>query len=188
MTNLSEYQCEQVLAALRRLIRAVDLHSRQLVRSHGLTSPQALTLNTLIRTGECTVGELARQLNLSQATLTDILNRLAKRDLVERSRSTVDKRRVLVTATAQARELLKDAPPLLQERFMAEFRNLMDWEQSLLLSSLQRIAAMMDAEHLEAAPVLSYGPVSASPEVPDLVEKRAPSAASPEVHSKMKEN
>jgi DNA-binding MarR family transcriptional regulator len=193
MTNPSEYQCEQVLAALRRLIRAVDLHSRQLVRSHGLTSPQALTLNALIRSGECAVGELARQLSLSQATLTDILNRLTKRGLVQRSRSTIDKRRVLVTATPQAREMLKDAPPLLQERFMDEFRNLTDWEQSLLLSSLQRIAAMMDAQHLEAAPVLSNGPVTAAPEVPELVEKLTPAdspplAASPEVRSDLKEN
>jgi DNA-binding MarR family transcriptional regulator len=172
----------------------VDLHSRQLVRSHGLTSPQALTLNTLMRSGECSVGELARQLSLSQATLTDILNRLAKRDLVQRTRSTIDKRRVLVTATPQARQLLKDAPPLLQERFITEFHNLADWEQSLLLSSLQRIAAMMDAEHLEAAPVLSNGPMTASPEVPDLVEKLAPAAeatpspASPEDQSKLSEN
>jgi len=179
MADFSEYQCEQVLTALRRLIRAVDLHSRQLVRSHGLTSPQALTLNALIRSGECSVGELARQLNLSQATLTDILNRLTKRGLALRSRSSVDKRRVLVTATPQAREMLRDAPPLLQERFIAEFRNLTDWERSLLLSSLQRIAAMMDAEHLEAAPVLSSGPVAASPEVPELVEKLAPADSPP---------
>jgi DNA-binding MarR family transcriptional regulator len=165
--------CDQVLTTIRRLIRAIDLHSRQLVRSHGLTSPQALTLSTLIRDGDCTVGELAKQLSLSQATLTDILNRLVKRGLVQRSRSTIDKRRVQVTATRQAKELLKDAPPLLQERFLVEFRNLADWEQSLLLSSLQRIATMMDAEHIEAAPVLSNGPMTASPGVPDLVEKLA---------------
>jgi DNA-binding MarR family transcriptional regulator len=193
MTIASEYLCDQVLTTIRRLVRAIDLHSRQLVRSHGLTSPQALALNTLIRNGDCTVGGLAKQLNLSQATLTDILNRLVKRGLVQRRRSTLDKRRVLVTATWQARELLKDAPPLLQERFLVEFRNLADWEQSLLLSSLQRIAAMMDAEHIEAAPVLSNGQMTATPGVPDLVEKLAsvetpPQLATPDSQSTPEEN
>jgi DNA-binding MarR family transcriptional regulator len=162
---------DEVLTALRRVIRAVDLHSKQLLRSHGLTSPQVLVLNTLIRGGELTVGELAKKLSLSQATMTDILNRLGKRALVARTRSTTDKRRVLVIATEQARELLKDSPPLLQERFLDQFSALADWEQNLLLSSLQRLASMMDAEHIDAAPLLSNGPVAFSPDVPDMTAK-----------------
>jgi DNA-binding MarR family transcriptional regulator len=174
MSSSEKDLSDQVLSALRRVIRAVDLHSRQLVRTHGLTSPQLLALNTLLRSGELTVGELARKLSLSESTVTDILNRLGKRGLVARSRSPEDKRRVLVMATDQTRELLKDAPPLLQERFLDELRDLAEWEQNLLLSSLQRIATMMDAEHIDAAPVLSNGPVTPPPGVPDMVEKLEP--------------
>ncbi len=40
---------DKVIVALRRVIRAVDLHSRTLVASHGLTGLQALILcNSLI--------------------------------------------------------------------------------------------------------------------------------------------
>jgi DNA-binding MarR family transcriptional regulator len=156
---------DQVLTALRRVIRAVDLHSRQLVRSHGLTSPQVLALNALIQAGELTAGDLSRALNLSQATVTDILNRLERRGLVLRVRSCIDKRRVFVAATEQARELLKNAPPLLQEQFLARLRGLADWEQTLLLSSLQRIAGMMDAGDIDASPLLACGPVTPAPGV-----------------------
>lgn len=38
---------DQVIIALRRVIRAVDLHSRTLAESHGLTGPQALILKGL---------------------------------------------------------------------------------------------------------------------------------------------
>lgn len=173
MSSSREDLGDQILTALRRVIRAVDLHSRQLVLSHGLTSPQVLALNALIRNGEITVGLLAKKLSLSQATVTDILKRLEKRGLVARTPSTEDKRRVLVMATDQARKTLKGSPPLLQERFLDQFGALADWEQNLLLSSLQRIAAMMDAERIDAAPVLSSGPVTVFSGVADMADKLA---------------
>ena len=53
--------------------------------------------------------------------------------------------------------LLNKAPQPLQEDFIEKFQALEEWEQSLLLSSMQRIANMMDAERLDAAPVLEVG-------------------------------
>jgi len=34
-----------------------------------------------------------------------------------------------------------------------------DWEKNLILSSLQRVVAMMEATELEAAPILATGPI-----------------------------
>jgi len=152
---------DKVIAALRRVIRAVDLHSRTLVESHGLTGPQALILKAL-QNGSLSAGELATSVSLSQGTVTDILNRLEQRGLIKRIRDTQDRRRVLVQATDAGHALLKQSPPLLQERFAERFNNLQDWEQTQLLASLQRIAAMMDAEDIDAAPVLSSGSVRAT--------------------------
>jgi len=150
-----------VIAALRRVIRAVDLHSRTLVESHGLTGPQALILKAL-QGGSISAGELATRVSLSQGTVTDILNRIEQRGLVKRLRGTQDRRRVLVVATDAGLALLEQSPPLLQECFAQRFNNLQDWEQTQLLASLQRIAAMMDAEDIDAAPVLSSGSVRAT--------------------------
>jgi DNA-binding MarR family transcriptional regulator len=151
---------DQVIVALRRVIRAVDLHSRALVESHGLTGPQALILKAL-QNGNLSAGELAIRVSLSQGTVTDILNRLEQRGLIMRMRDTQDRRRVMVVATPAGLALLEQSPPLLQERFVQRFNNLQDWEQTQLLASLQRIAAMMDAEEIDAAPVLSSGSVLA---------------------------
>lgn len=151
----------QVIIAIRRLIRAVDLHSRTLVGSHGLTGPQALILKAL-QGGSLSAGELAARVSLSQGTTTDILNRLEQRDLIRRTRDTKDRRRVLVEVTHAGKRLMEASPPLLQERFAQRFNELQDWEQTQLLASLQRIAAMMDAEDIDASPVLSSGSVRAS--------------------------
>ena len=63
-----------------------------------------------------------------------------------------------------AEEVLAGAPPLLQEHFTANFARLPDWEQSQILSSLQRIVALMEAGDVEAGPILTTGPVDATPE------------------------
>jgi hypothetical protein len=39
-SSTDEFFCEQILISLRRIIRAVDLHSRLLLQQHGLTGPQ----------------------------------------------------------------------------------------------------------------------------------------------------
>ena len=152
---------DKVIVALRRVIRAVDLHSRTLVASHGLTGPQALILKAL-QGGSLSAGELAIRVSLSQGTVTDILNRLEQRGLVRRIRDREDRRRVLVETRDAGMALIEQSPPLLQERFVQRFSNLQEWEQTQLLASLQRIAAMMDAEDIDAAPVLSSGSVRAT--------------------------
>jgi DNA-binding MarR family transcriptional regulator len=159
---------EHVIIALRRVIRAVDLHSRNLAASHGLTGPQALLLKAL-QHGRLSAGELASRVSLSQGTVTDILNRLEKRGLITRLRDTTDRRRVLVEVTQQGLAVLKESPPLLQERFIQRFGQLEEWEQTQLLASLQRIASMMDAVDIDASPVLSSGSVRATPEAVEEV-------------------
>jgi len=163
---------EQILVALRRVSRAVDQYSRQLAQLHGLTGPQAMIMKTLARHDGMSMGELARAVSLSQATVTDVAKRLEARGLLERRRDSDDRRRVGIRLTAAGKRLT-DAPlPLLQEHFVAQLHELQDWEQSQLLSSLQRIAQMMNAQDLDAAPLLASGAVAASPEA--VVQVTAP--------------
>ena len=150
-------QIEAVLVALRRVMRATDLHSRELVRTTGLTSPQLLLLQTIQQMGKVGVGELAQEISLSQATVTSILDRLEDRGFVRREKSESDKRKVLTALTAKGVDAIKDAPVPLQQSFVERFGTLASWEQHQLIASLQRIAAMMDAQDIDASPVLDTG-------------------------------
>ncbi|PIE44509.1 MAG: transcriptional regulator [Gammaproteobacteria bacterium] len=148
---------EEVLVALRRVIRATDLHSKHLAKTTGLTAPQILLLQTIRARGEVTIGEIANDMSLSQATVTTILDRLEKRNLVYRERSKEDKRKVHAYLTDQALEVLKSAPIPLQDQFARQYADLHEWEQTMIISALQRVAQMMDAQHIDASPVLDVG-------------------------------
>lgn len=149
----------KIVAAIRRIMRAVELHSRQLVDEHGLTGPQLAVLREAGRLGATSVSSLARAVHLSQPTVTGILDRLSRHGYVKRVRDESDRRSVKVEVTMAGQQLLNRAPSLLQDRFRRELVKLSDWERSMILATLQRIAAMMEAETLEASPVLVAGPM-----------------------------
>ena len=176
---------EQVLIALRRIIRSVDLHSRSLVERYGLTIPQLAALRELSRRGRVPISELARAVHLSQATVTGILNRLERRALIHRSRTDPDRRRVLVELTRAGADILSQAPPPLRESFTEAFGELLDWEQTQILSSLQRVVAMMEAGDLDATPMLTTGPIDATCEHPKAFDrqKAGPVESSPSAHN-----
>ncbi len=166
----------QIVAAIRKIIQAVDLHSRRLVETVGLTGPQLAVLREATRRGPTPIGALAKAVHLSQPTVTGVLDRLARRGLVERTRDHSDRRAVNVRVTEAGRQLVESAPSLLQDRFHRRLEELQPWEQTLILSTLQRIAAMMDAESLDASPHL----VTSSPaaDVPDNSRPAAQAEAS----------
>ena len=148
---------EELFTSLRKVIRAIDLHSKHLSKTVGLTGPQLVILQQIGRQKGILARQVAKNVNLSPATVTSILDRLEARDLVHRIRSSEDKRRVGLFLTESGENLLIKAPQPLQDHFIEKFSALAEWEQSQLLSSVQRLANMMDAQDLDAAPILEVG-------------------------------
>jgi DNA-binding MarR family transcriptional regulator len=148
---------EELLVALRKVIRAIDLRSKQLNKDVGLTGPQLLVMQNISKDPGIMVRQVADNINLSPATVTSILDRLEAKLLVQRIRSTEDKRRVGVFLTEQGQMIMKDAPLPFQEHFINRFGQLKEWEQSQMVATMQRIANMMDAENIDAAPLLEVG-------------------------------
>ena len=90
------------------------------------------------------------------------LNRAKKSvalDLASRSRSDQDKRRVLLEATAKGRRCLAEAPDMLQEIFADRFAALPAWEQAMLLAGTERLADLLGAGDMDAAPLLDAGAI-----------------------------
>jgi DNA-binding MarR family transcriptional regulator len=155
MQNMQKY--EELLVSLRKVIRAIDLYSKKLSKESGLTSPQLIVLKEIDKHEGYMVKDIAQSINLSSATVTSILDRLEARSYVIRERSVTDKRKVGLHLTEQGKAVIKDAPRPLQAHFIDRFEKLQDWEQTQLVSTMQRIASMMDAENLDASPMLEVG-------------------------------
>jgi DNA-binding MarR family transcriptional regulator len=153
---------QELLIALRKVIRAIDIHSKHLSKVSGLTSPQLLIMQEIDKAPGVNSSQIAKSVNLSAATVTNIIDRLENKNLLSRIRDLKDKRKVGLYLKDDGKALLFSAPQPLQEHFINKFSNLAQWEQSQLLSSMERIAVMMNADELDAAPLLELNVLTAS--------------------------
>ena len=150
------------LIALRRILRATEMYGRRLAKEAGMTAVQFRVLQIIAERGHATPTEIAGRMGVTQATMTALINKLADRALVERQRSETDRRQTNVFITDVGKAAVDDAPDPLQQRYVKAFEALADWEQAMIVSSLERVAGMLNADALDAAPVLDLGDFTAS--------------------------
>lgn len=149
----------KTLRVLRRILRASERSGRNLATATGMTPSQLLVLQEVERLGETTPTAIATTLQFGQATVTNIVDRLAAADYLTRTRAESDRRRVLLRVTDAGKAALEAAPDLLQNRFHEGFESLPPWEQALLLASLERLASLLGATDLDAAPLIDGGAI-----------------------------
>lgn len=151
------------LIALRRILRATELYGRELARAAGLTAVQIRVLQIVAETGTSTPKTISARMGVSQPTMTTLIDRLVAKGLVERRRSETDRRQMNIFITPAGREAIDRAPDPLHDRYVEAFDALEDWEQAMLVAALERIAALLDAGHLDVAPVLDLGDIRRNP-------------------------
>ena len=132
----------QILQALRRIMRAVDLHSKQLSIKYSITTPQLVCLLTIVESKVVTVAALAKQIHLSPSTVVGILDRLEDKKLISRKRDKQDRRLVKIKPTTKGKEYAKSAPSPLQDKLMGALSRLSDLEQAAISLSLSKIVEL----------------------------------------------
>jgi len=154
---------EDALIALRQIQRRTEQASKRLAAMAGLTPSQLLVMQILSERDEVSAGEVSKMTQLKHATITSLVDKLVARNLLARRRCDKDKRRVWLSILPEGKGAITNAPDLLQDTFQARFAKLPDWHQSMLVSSLERVAALLDAEDMDAAPILDVGALDEKP-------------------------
>lgn len=153
----------RILQSIRRIIRAVEIHSHRLVQEYEITGPQLGCLLALAKGGPATITQLARMVYQSPSTVVGIVDRLADKGLAVRERSSIDRRQVQVCVTEAGHALIANTPSPLQETLADALKNLPELEQVSITLALERVVEMMEARKIDAAPTLAIGPLTAQP-------------------------
>lgn len=154
---------EDALIALRQIQRKTEQASKTLAAQVKLTPSQLLVMQILAERGETSAGDVSKLTQLKHATITSLVDKLVARGLLMRRRCEEDRRRVWLTLLPEGQSVITSSPDLLQDTFQTRFESLPDWHQAMLVSSLERVAALLDAEDLEAAPILDVGALDERP-------------------------
>lgn len=150
----------RMLRSIRRIIRAVDMHSKMLQQAQDITAPQLVCLLTLVRQGPLTVKALSQAIDLSPSTTVGVIDRLEAKGLAMRTRSASDRRQVMVSVTVQGEATAQRAPFPLQNRLVEGFRGLPELEQATLTLALERLVTLMAAGDIDASAILDLAPIA----------------------------
>lgn len=90
---------------------------RRRLEDIGITLPQSLVIGALIKFGEMKITELSRKINLSNSTISGIIDRLEKQQLVIRTRSEEDRRIVYVKVTPKFGEIHNGFHKIIEKNF-----------------------------------------------------------------------
>jgi len=132
---------------LNRATRAVLAAVEGRVASAGLTLTQLGVLEAVLHKGPMTQRELGRKVLTSAGNMTDVIDKLAKRGLIDRARR--DGRSVLVCLTETGRMLIQDLFPRHANDIAAAFASLSPAELAeldRLLRKLGRAASALEDE------------------------------------------
>ncbi|MFN0263159.1 MarR family winged helix-turn-helix transcriptional regulator [Tepidamorphus sp. 3E244] len=148
---------DQSLVAIRRILRSTELYGREIAKRAGVTPVQIRVLQIVAENGSATPKEISKRMGVSQPTMTSLIDRLASKSLVERHQSEVDRRQTDIVLTDDGQAAVDQAPDALQQRYVQQFESLDDWEQAMIVATLERVASMLDATSIDASPVLDIG-------------------------------
>jgi DNA-binding MarR family transcriptional regulator len=146
----------ELVDAIRASQRATDLVDETAANHLGINRTDARALDVIEHYGPISAGRLARELRLSTGAVTTLVDRLERAGYARRLRDPDDRRRVLVEATPELRELAakvygtaEDAVPAFAgysdrelELLIRFLRGSAEWNEA----RLERMAAMQREE------------------------------------------
>lgn len=103
--KLDNQLCFPIYAASRLIIRSYQPYLDKL----DITYPQYLVMLVLWEQDGMTVNAISKKLILNTNTITPLLQRMESQNLIQRQRSSVDERKVMVTLTDKGKALQEDA-------------------------------------------------------------------------------
>ena len=140
---------ESVGYLMKRVMLSIIYQADKRLDEHGLTSAQWGPLLRLRSTGGSTVAELARWLQMDAGAMTRLLDRLEKKGLCKRVRSTEDRRVVQVELTPDGEAAIEEVPAVLAEVMNAHLTGFSksEWQalKTYLLRMLKAGESMRDA-------------------------------------------
>lgn len=138
----------EILDNIRRVFQVVNEQSKEVERETGLTGPQAWAVKVIAKHGPVRVSDLARRMYLHPATVGGILDRLEKRGMIVRTRSSEDRRVVEVNLTDDGRTLMEHSPESASNKIARGLETLHPAELSTIHQGLDRLTVILDAREL----------------------------------------
>ncbi len=131
MKEVSELKDEMILIALHKIVKDLDHETMQIAGHYGLSFPQFMVLEALI-------GDIKDTILSSNGTIPVIIQNLEKQGLLKRRKDQTDRRKSMISLTAQGRQIIEKIVPENENMYRARFQIWSKEEKRTLIQLLNR--------------------------------------------------
>lgn len=128
---------------LRRIDHIIRKEGRLILKDYNITVPQFEALQYLIHNENMTIGELSQKMHLAFSTITDLIDRMEKTELVTRMKDANDKRIVRLKVLPQGLDVVDKVLTKRIEFLAGKLASLTDEEKERLDNVLHRLHGVM---------------------------------------------
>jgi len=140
----------EIMQSLRRIFKAIQDYSHEVSEKFGITGPQLWALKTISQNESLSLSDLSERMYLHPSTITGLIDRLEKKDLVERYRDQGDRRVIKLQLTPRGKELVRRAPDPIQGKMIYGLGKLKKAELGSVYESIQKLVEVMEARDVKA--------------------------------------
>lgn len=145
----------EIINNIRRVFQVFNDYSKKAKRETGLTGPQLWAIKMIAENAPVKVSDLARLMFVQPATVVGILDRLEGKGLAERSRSREDRRVVTIELTEAGKDLVNQAPEVVQGHLVKGLETLPAHRLLLIEDSMEQLVTILGAREMPPRMILA---------------------------------
>ncbi len=129
---------EMILISLHKIVKDLDHETMQIAGHYGLSFPQFMVLEALMHKDEMCIGDIKDTILSSNGTIPVIIQNLEKQGLLKRRKDQTDRRKSMISLTAQGRQIIEKIVPENENMYRARFQIWSKEEKRTLIQLLNR--------------------------------------------------
>ena len=140
-------QIKQIIQLIRKLVRARELYTKELIKKYHLSASQLHCILVLHEMGPIPPSQIAKHIMVNSSTVTGVIDRLENKGFLQRVRNSKDRRVITISLTKEGEKLAMHAPLPILEQMVEGLKGLPDQERSQIIQSLQKLTGMLDIQN-----------------------------------------
>jgi len=147
--DIHAIRTKEIIFSIRRLMQAGEHYTKELNKIYNVSAAQINCLLALYENGPLPPSQIAKHVMVNSSTVTGIIDRLEKKNLVKRLRISQDRRVITVELTRSGKILAENAPPPIQQKIIDGLNKLSPDEIDKIALTLKGLIDLLDVQYYQ---------------------------------------
>ena len=135
---------EEMLTAIKRIVSLIKQNFERDFKKMHVTQSQFLVMRVLNRYGDMKISDISRELDLSNSTVSGIIDRLVEKKIVKRKRSEEDRRIVMISLAEEYRQPVKKQLNALAHKMRRTLSTTTEEDLDSIMQGLEKLEKILE--------------------------------------------